>query len=161
MNFNTTKAEKIQITFYGGSLAANREIYDDTFDTTGDAIILEKSTINKYAVEISGNSYLEEDKSKKCRNYPNTEYASYKECDDQYMRNICDRVGLVPVWISKDFSEVTTKAVIDGTGYSIYSLHRIIFKLLQLMTFILLSDDIVLVDDGVGYSVGHWVINGL
>ena len=117
--FNSTKAEKIQLAFYGSSLAANREIYDDTFDTTGDAIIIEKPGLRKYAVEISGNSYLEEDKSKKCRNYPNAEYASYKECDEKYMRNICDKVGLVPVWISENFSEVTTKAVIADTGYNV------------------------------------------
>ena len=72
--------------------------------------------MKKYAVEIAGNSYLEEDTSKKCCNYPNSEYASYKECDDQYMKDICERVGLAPVWLMDDFNLVTKKAVIDDTG---------------------------------------------
>ena len=117
INFNTSKTERIQLDLHGGSLMANRDIHDDTFGATGDAIVVaKKGTYNKYAVEISGNSYLEEDKSKKCRNYPNSEYASYKECDDQYMKDICKRVGLAPVWLFKDFDQVTKKAVIGVTG---------------------------------------------
>ena len=117
IHFNATKTHRIQVDFHGGSMIANRDIYDDTFGTTGDAIVVEKpGTYYKYAVEISGNSYVEEDTSKKCRDYPNSEYASYKECDDQYMRDICKKVGLAPVWLFEDFSQVTQKAVIDDTA---------------------------------------------
>ena len=117
IGFKTTRIERVQINFHGSSLKANRDIYDDTFGTTGDAIVVDKAgTYNKYAVEISGNSYLEEDTSKKCRNYPNSEYASYKDCDDQYMRDICKEVGLAPVWLFEDFSLVTQKAVMDDTA---------------------------------------------
>ena len=83
---------------------------------TGDAIVAEPGTFKKYAVEITENSYLEEDTSKKCRNYPNSEYASYKECDDQYMKDICKKFDLVPVWLEEDFGKVTKKAVIADTG---------------------------------------------
>ena len=41
IDFNTTKTEKVQVDFHGGSLIANREIYDDAFDMAGDAIIAE------------------------------------------------------------------------------------------------------------------------
>ena len=115
--FKTSKIRRVQLDFHGGSLKANRDIYDDTFDTIGDAILIaEPGTTKKYAVEIAGNSYLEEDTSKKCREYPNSEYASYKECDDQYMKDICERVGLAPVWLMEDFNLVTKKAVFDDTG---------------------------------------------
>ena len=42
--FNTTKIEKVQVNFQGASLIANREIYDNAFDTTGDAIVAEPGT---------------------------------------------------------------------------------------------------------------------
>ena len=93
IGFNTTKVEKAEIALYGKSLVANRDVYDNTFDNIGDKIYVSQSGyLNKFAVEISENSYLEEDKSKNCRNYPNPEYASYKECDDDYMRAICKSV---------------------------------------------------------------------
>ena len=130
--FNANKTQRIQLDFHGGSMIANRDIYDDTFGTTGDAIVLdEPGTYHKYAVEISGNSYLEDDTSKKCRDYPNSEYASYKECDDQYMRDICKRVGLAPVWLFEDFSQVTQKAVIDDTT----GLDRITLLRVKLLLF--------------------------
>ena len=115
--FKTANIERVQLDFQGGSLKANRDIYDNAFDTIGDSILnAEPGTVNKYAVEIAGNSYLEEDTSKKCREYPNSEYASYKDCDDQYMKDICEKVGLAPVWLMDDFNLVTKKAVIDDTG---------------------------------------------
>ena len=99
IHFNTTKIEKAQINLYGMSLAANREIYDNTFESTGDQIyVTQPRALNKYAVEIAGNSYVEEDESKNCQNYPNSEYASYKECDDDYMQATCKSVKLTPLW---------------------------------------------------------------
>ena len=61
IDFKTAKIDRVQLDFHGSSLIANRDIYDDTFDTTGDAILIaEPGTIKKYAVEIAGNSYLED-----------------------------------------------------------------------------------------------------
>ena len=40
--FNKTNTERIQLDFHGGSLIANRDIYDDTFGTTGDAIVVDE-----------------------------------------------------------------------------------------------------------------------
>ena len=46
---------------------ANRDIYDDTFDSIGDAIVISRpETFDKYAIEISGNS---QDESKKCQSF--------------------------------------------------------------------------------------------
>ena len=114
--FKTNKTKRVQLDFHGSTLIANRDIYDDTFHTSGDAIVAKSQKVNKYAVELSGNSYLEEDDSKNCRNYPNSEYSSYKDCDDQYMRSICERAGLAPVWLWEDFDKVTKKAVVDDSG---------------------------------------------
>ena len=120
IGFNTTKIEMVEIALYGTSLVANRDIYDHKFDNTGDQIyVSQPGTLKKFAVEISENSYLEEDKSKNCRNYPNPEYVSYKECDDDYMRAICKSANLTPVWLAEDMKLVTKKAVIgtDNSGW--------------------------------------------
>ena len=82
----------------------------------GDPISVTPGRVNKYAVEISKNVYLEEDKSKKCRDYPNSEYASYMECDDQFLKDKCERVELAPIWLVDDFSQATTKAEVNHSG---------------------------------------------
>ena len=51
----------------------------------------------------------EEDKQKKCRNYPNKDFVSFKECDEHFinekLRN--EFKGVVPFWMSNDFGNVT------------------------------------------------------
>ena len=129
IGFNTTKIEKVEVALYGKSLVANRDVYDNTFDNIGDKIhVRQPGYLTKFAVEISENSYLEEDKSKNCRNYPNPEYASYKECDDDYMRAICKSANLTPVWLAEDMKLVTKKAVI-GTDNSGWQKIRLFFYL--------------------------------
>ena len=106
------KLEKVQISLQGITLATNREIFDNSFYSKGDKITVTPERIRKYAVEISKNVYLEEDKNKNCRNYPNSEYASYMECDDQFMKDFCEKVKLAPIWLLDDFSQASTKAVV-------------------------------------------------
>ena len=121
ISFKSGNIEKVQISLKGRTLASNREIYDNTFHTKGDTISATPGRLNKYAVEISKTVYLEEDEGKKCRNYPNSEYASYMECDDRYMRNICAKIQLVPIWLSDDIGQVTTRAVINQSGSRFYN----------------------------------------
>ena len=45
----------------------------------------------------------EENKFKSCRNYPNLEFASYLECNDQYVRDNCKSVQLNPIPLDEDF----------------------------------------------------------
>ena len=116
IEFMSGNLEKVQIGLQGTTLASNREIFDNSFHTKGDKITVTPGRINKYAVEISKNVYLEEDKSKKCRDYPNSEYASYMECDDRFMKDICERVKLAPIWLLDVISQSTTNAVLNGSG---------------------------------------------
>ena len=119
--FNSGNLEKVQISLQGITLDSNREIFDNSFYNKGDKITVRPGRINKYAVEISKNAYLEEDKSKKCRDYPNSEYASYMECDDQFMKDICEGVKLAPIWLLDDFSQATTMAVVNYSGSENYT----------------------------------------
>ena len=56
--------------------------------------------------------YLEEDKTKNCRNYPNNEFPSYNDCDENFMRRSLPQ-GLVPIWLTDNMDQVTTKMVVD------------------------------------------------
>ena len=68
-------------------------------------------------VEISQRVYVEEDPSKRCRNFPTTQFLSYTECDDSFVGGIINKEvpGLVPIWQNDDLTKVSTK-VLDGNG---------------------------------------------
>ena len=64
-------------------------------------------------VGIAQREYVEEDPSNQCQNYPNDEYDSYAEYDNQFVRNKLP--GLIPIWMTEDFSKVSTQ-VYDENG---------------------------------------------
>ena len=68
-----------------------------------------------YMVEVTQRQFVEEDPLNDCRDYPNAEYASYDECDNQFMREALP--GLVPVWITEDLTEVTIQNDDDNGTY--------------------------------------------
>ena len=67
-----------------------------------------------YTVEITQRQFVEKDPFNECRDYPNPEYASYDECDNQFMREKLP--GLTPVWITKNLAEVTIHKEKDENG---------------------------------------------
>ena len=98
-------------------LAANRMIEEHRFFSNGDTMTLKtlKNSMPKYIVKIKKNVFVEEDPRKNCLNYPTTEFSSYAECDNQYMRDRIDKVApglnLTPPWLTSDLGEVTTEPV--------------------------------------------------
>ena len=66
-----------------------------------------------YIVKIKENVFVEEDPSQTCRNYPTSEFSSYTECDDLYVRKrlhqIAPGLNLTPVWMADDLDLVTTQ----------------------------------------------------
>ena len=66
---------------------------------------------HKYIIELSQDTYLENDPSKKCKNYPNKDYETYNDCDDAYFRSffkIFYPPAFMPVWATSNMSLVTT-----------------------------------------------------
>ena len=116
MAFKTEKTKSVSINLQCRTLTSNRELYDNAFYTKGDPIYVEPGKFRKYAVEISKNVYLEEDKSKNCRDYPNQDFASYMDCDEQHMKNICKSMNLAPIWLYDDLNEVTTMNILNHSG---------------------------------------------
>ena len=94
------------------NLLVNRKIEKLSFFYNGDAMVM-KDSLSKYIVKIKKNVFVEEDPRKTCCNYPNAEFSSYAECDDQYMRERIDQaapgLNLTPPWLTKDLDRVTTE----------------------------------------------------
>ena len=123
--FNET-VSKNNITFelqlQDKGLAAHRRIEEHKFFYNGDAMKSQNS-FTSHIVKIKKNVFVEEDPRKTCRNYPNTEFQSYAECDDQYMRDKIEEVApglnLTPPWLTRDLDKVTTEPVVipKAQGY--------------------------------------------
>ena len=96
------------------NLRVNRKIVKHSFFYNGNTMVM-KNSFTSYTVKIKKNVFVEEDPRKSCRNYPNAEFSSYAECDDQYMRDRIDKVApglnLTPPWLTSDLGEVTTEPV--------------------------------------------------
>ena len=55
----------------------------------------------------SENVYNEQDRSKNCRNYPDENFASYFDCEEHFVQEICKTYGVAPIWLFKDLKNVT------------------------------------------------------
>ena len=97
----------IQINAQGRNLISHRDLFHNSFYSTGDALISDAGYLKKYGIEISENVYVEEDPSKYCKEYPNEKYESFADCDNQYVRNVCKKHNIFPIWLTDDFKNVT------------------------------------------------------
>ena len=92
-------------------MATNRDITEHFFYSTGDFMTARHGLIIKFVMEISENVYNEHDKSKNCQNYPNKNFASYFDCEEHFMQEICKSFGVAPIWLFDDLKKVTRDPV--------------------------------------------------
>ena len=61
----------------------------------------------------SGKEYLLRNPGETCRNYPTSEFKSFTECDDQYVKRrinqLASGLNLTPVWMTNKLDLVTTQ----------------------------------------------------
>ena len=78
-----------------------------SFYHNGDDMKLDTSS--NFRVKIKKRVFIEGEPGTTCRNYPNSDFKSYRECDDKYMRTKVDKVApglnLTPVWMTEDLSK--------------------------------------------------------
>ena len=87
---------------------------ENSFQSFGDPIHLSEEDVYRvYMVDITQRTFVEEDPTNTCRGYPNQEYQSYQDCDDQFMKKLLP--GLTPIWLTEDLAEVSTQ-VFDENG---------------------------------------------
>ena len=69
---------------------------------------LYSSQTRTYAVTVSQIIDLETDKGKNCMDYPNTNYSSYRECDENFVYNEVEKnYNIMPFWAAKNIDAIT------------------------------------------------------
>ena len=114
--FKRSNNETVQVLAQGRGLETHREVYDNMLLASGDAMEARPGKLAKYVLKIDQNVFVEEDTSKNCRNYPNEDFKSYAACDDHFMKTLCDKAGLHPIWLKDNISEVTVHTSVNMTG---------------------------------------------
>ena len=108
--------KEVQILVQGRGIETSRDVYDNMLLASGDYIKTKPGKRYKYVLKINQKVFVEEDKSKNCRNYPNEDFESYAACDDRYMKSLCDAAGLSPIWLADDITEVTVQTPAHSKG---------------------------------------------
>ena len=93
-------------------LILHREYQEFRFASSGDNLELVPDKVSKFVVKIKKTVFAEEDPSQTCRNYPTSEFESYTECDDKYMKKKIEEISpgknLTPVWMTENLDTVTS-----------------------------------------------------
>ena len=83
----------------------------NSFDYEGTVIELEDlqtSMVKTYALTLSQTINLEADEGKNCKNYPNENFSSYRECDETFVYNeVVNNFNIMPFWAAKSIDEIT------------------------------------------------------
>ena len=114
---NDTGLKTARIHFKDKNYYTSRPIYESKLNHHGPPLIvnLEENVLLSFTSELKQEVFVEEDKSKDCRNYPNSNHSSYNECDREYVREkISAFIGpnFTPLWATKCGKNATDKAVL-------------------------------------------------
>ena len=93
---------------------ARRRLIQNSFEYEGAKIKLENlysSKTRTYAFTVSQTIDLETDKGKNCVDYPNANFSSYRECDENFVYNeVAEKYNMMPFWAAKNIDEITRRA---------------------------------------------------
>ena len=65
-------------------------------------------------IEMSETTFVKYDPTQK--NDQNMRTKTLQDCDEQYLRRICNQEGLFPIWLTNDFEKVTKQKIITKSG---------------------------------------------
>ena len=68
---------------------------------------LSRGAFLRFFNTISQNIDSEFNPQKICTNYPNKMFESFKECDDKFVFEEVEKIGLMPFWATNNYSSVT------------------------------------------------------
>ena len=115
--FNVKKNQNLEIAIEVGDkrkALARRRLIQNSFEYEGAKIKLENlySSISRtYAVTVSQTIDLETDKGKNCIDYPNKNFSSYRECDENFVYNeVVEKYNMMPFWAAKNIHEISHRA---------------------------------------------------
>ena len=88
-----------------------RPLISNSNDYDGVPLHIENLTSGQFydfSLTLSETISLEEDSGKNCKKYPTEKFASYKECDMEYVYNeMKNKYRIMPFWAAKNLEEVT------------------------------------------------------
>ena len=107
----------ISVILLGKSSACSRNLAELAFSHSGERIIFGNFLDKRYAIKILGEKFVEEDPGNDCQNYPNDDFLSYKDCDDDHLKKEIDKItpGLNPVWLSDHLSHATPQRILQNS----------------------------------------------
>ena len=105
-------------------LSCNRQIMQHQLLFSGDDIRLEKSKKfigRSYSIAFTKTEFVEKDTTKNCKIYPNEDFESYKECDDEFIKEAYKEFnGTLPAWMNLSQSNVQSEINIKNYNSSMF-----------------------------------------
>ena len=81
-----TGIQDLQFNLHGRELYTKRKIKEQNVYSSGEALKLDKNDSLEYLVQIKESIFAEEDETKNCKNYPDAKFASYDQCDEDFLK---------------------------------------------------------------------------
>ena len=64
--------------------------------------------LNSYGVSLKQSYYSDQDEKANCINYPNKKFYSFQDCDEEFVKDEMQKIGVMPFWAAKDNINVTS-----------------------------------------------------
>ena len=81
-----TGLQDLKFIVLGATLYCKRNIEEQNVFSSGASLELDKDESLEYLIQIKENIFVEEDETKNCQNYPNANFSSYDNCDDEFIK---------------------------------------------------------------------------
>ena len=101
-------------------LFTDRNLKNTRLFYSGKNIVIDKDaplgSSDDYILELRRDVFVEQDRSKNCRNFPTSAYESYNECDKNFtLSTLAKHYGpnFLPIWATFDLDSVTRSQYID------------------------------------------------
>ena len=109
----------VQILIESSTLFADRDLSEQSQYKIGQNIVIPLNPLlgtvrTNYDVMLSKNTYVENDPTKGCSNYPTENFPSYNDCDKDFVQKELEKrvgKGFLPFWAVDDFGQVSTANV--------------------------------------------------
>ena len=121
----------LEILLVDRSVSTDREIATNSLYTAGPRIEMRPVKVDPllgkgwstYIAQIHENIFVENDPTKKCKNYPNEDHETYNDCDKAFIReSLTAKFGpdFVPIWATSS-SNVSDVMWDNATGWDLHA----------------------------------------
>ena len=105
-----TKEFGATIQFEERNMKTTRALKFKTLFHSGQAMTISRLSRERRYLFVFGIHQTEEmELFGNCVNYPTIKYLSFEECDDDFVKKEMSLIGLMPFWVTKNYSMVTNQ----------------------------------------------------